>query len=211
MTNDPIRMPQQPSMTHPVPAGRLPVLLSVTVIRHSAWVLLILCSSCASKDKARTDYAGLKWEQRINKQMKDPQSISSPFQKEVFNASRSVKTQDFRVGNYKGKKGFSGSDDRFRAGTFAQSDKASLAAGQTFSGADDKNRMGGSAFKTGQSQYDGKANRDSGRASFMADDTYKTAPEPTALKAASKAKRPLIQDQKPGYSEEEVRKILNKG
>lgn len=211
MTNDQVTMSQQSSMTRPMSGGGSSVLSASSIIRHSVWTLLILCSSCASKDKAKTDYAGLKWEQRINKQMKDPQSISSPFQKQVYNAARSVKTQNFKAGDYNGKKGFSGADDRFKAGTFAQADKTSPAARQTFSGADDRNRMGDSTFKTAQSQYDGRASRESGRASSMADDVFKTSANHEAKKASENSKRPLIQDKQPSYSEEEVRKILNKG
>lgn len=211
MTTERAQMMNQPPHMCSLPSGGFRVLYSSCVMRHMSLAMFVLLSSCASDDKPKSDYAGLKWEQRINRQMKDPNSISSPFQREVFQASRSVKTQEFRAHQYQGKKGFSGADDRFKAGTFAQAGKASHAAGQTFSGADDQSKMGSTAFKTSQSQYDGKANRNAGKASSMADDTYNTAPNPAALKAASKSKRPLIQDQKPSYSEEEVRKILNKG
>lgn len=173
--------------------------------------IILLLSSCASKEKPTADYANMKWEQRINQQIKNPFGISSPFQKQVFGASKSLKTSDFKAGKFHTPKEFSGGDDKFNAGTFSQAGKTSNVADKTFSGADDQSKLGGSTFKTSQNRFDGQANSSSGKASPLSDDVFKTGANSTAAKAAAKNKRPVIYDTpEPSYTESEVRKILSK-
>jgi hypothetical protein len=50
----------------------------------------------------------------------------------------------------------------------------------------------------------------SGKTSAMSDSVFPTDGNPAVLKGTSNVKRPLIEDQ-PNYSEDEVRKLLNKG
>lgn len=157
------------------------------------------------------DYASLKWEQRINRQIKDPSSITNQFQQKVYGASKSVKTDQYKAGNYNGSKSFSGADDKFKAGTFSQAGKTSHDAKQTFSGADDKSALANDTFKTTQNRFDGQANSNAGKVSSMAGKTYDTKANPAALKAVENSKRPLIQEMEaPSYTESEVRKILNR-
>ena len=175
-------------------------------------LLTLLLSACASKDGARRmDYASLKWEQRINRQMKDPTSITSQFQQKVYGASKSVKTEQYKAGNYNASKSFSGADNKFNAGTFSQAAKESHTGNKTFSGADASSQFSGDTFKTSQNRFDGQANSNSGKASPMADKTFNTKANPAALKATENSKRPLIQKMEaPSYTESEVRKLLNR-
>jgi hypothetical protein len=180
------------------------------VMGPGSWVVFLLCS-CASKEKPKPDYASMKWEQRINQQIKNPFGISSPFQKQVFGATRSMKTSNFKAGEFRKPREFSGGDDKFDAGTFSQADKASNAADKTFSGADDQSKLGNGTFKTSQNRFDGQANSNAGKASPLADDVFKTGPNPAGAKAAAKSKRPMIYDTpEPSYSETELRRILSK-
>lgn len=178
-------------------------------------VLMLLLASCASDEKKRktTDYSDLKLGSRIVKQTKDPFSIKSPFQKEVFNASQTVKTSQFKSTEYHAKKKFfAGKDkDKYKAGSFSQAKKASNAGDKTFSGADDKSKLGDSTFKTTQDPFGNKMSRSAGQTSSMADDKFNTSGNPAALKGTANGKRPLFMDNNvPGYSEDEVKKLLNK-
>lgn len=140
-------------------------------------------------------------------------SQRSPFEKHVqrMQADRSFSTSSFHTRSYQGGGRFSGADDTFKAGSFAQSDKTSAAGARTFSGADDQSRLGGSTFSTSQSRLGGKTSSSAGKTSPLADDTFKTEGNPAVLKAASNIKVPLIQDLgPPSYTEDEVRRILQK-
>jgi hypothetical protein len=182
------------------------VILEVT---HAACVLVLL--SCASEKKTKTDYTDLSMGQRVVKQTKDPYSIKSPFQKDVFNASETVKTSGYKTGEFSGKKkGFFGRKDKFKAGTFSQADKSSRTGDKSFSGADDRSNMGGSTYKTTQSVYGTQINRNGGQASSFTDDKFDPRGNPAALERTSNVKRPLILKDDAGYSEDQVKKLLNK-
>ena len=173
-------------------------------------LLSVLCS-CSGSGTKKPSYAELKWSQRVNQQLKNPHAIHSPFQSQVYDAARGVKTESFKTGSFNGGKPFSGADDSFKAGGFSQAGKTSQAATETFSGADEKSRISGSTFRTGQSHLDGKVSSSTDRTSPMSGDVFKTGPDREGAKASTNAKRPLIQDPvEPTYSETEVRSFLNK-
>lgn len=174
-------------------------------------VLASCLASCASKEKkAGSSYSDLTMGQRFVKQTKDPHAIKTPFQQDVFRSGQNVKTANYKAGDYKGSKGFFGSDEKFKAGSFAQSDKASRVSGQQFSGADDKNQMADSTYKTGQSAFERQTNRNAGRVSSMNDDTFDTSGNPAVLKGTQNIKTPLIQRDEE-YSESFIKRLLNKG
>jgi hypothetical protein len=173
--------------------------------------LLAALASCASHQKdSKSDYSDLKLGQRIVKQTKDPYAIKSPFQTEVYNATRAVKTSGFKTSEYHGKKGFSSGKDDYKAGTFSQADKTNQAGSQKYNGANSENRWGSNAYKTTESGYTGKVNRNGSQVSPLGDTKFNTKGNPEALRNTSNVKRPLIQAGD-GYSEDDVKKLLNKG
>ena len=126
---------------------------------------------------------------------------------------KSVKTSQFKSSEYHAKKKFfAGKDkEKYKAGLFSQAKKTSNAGDKTFSGADDKSKLGDSTFKTTQDSFGNKMSRNAGQTSSMANDKFNTSGNPAALKGTANAKRPLImKDNVPGYSEDEVKKLLNK-
>src|SRR6187399_2748546 len=76
------------------------------VMGHCCVVLLLASCASGGKEKKTTDYSDLKLGTRIVKQTKDPYSIKSPFQKEVYNASKTVKTSKFKSSEYHASKKF---------------------------------------------------------------------------------------------------------
>ncbi len=53
-------------------------------------------------------------------------------------------------------------------------------------------------------------NRNAGQASSYTDDKFDPGGNPAALERTSNVKRPLILRDDPGYSEDQVKKLLNK-
>lgn len=179
--------------------------------RVSSFALLCLLCSCAGQDQKKPNYADMKWSQRVSQQFKDPTSIHSPFQKQVFNATRGVKTTSFKTSEFHGTNSFQSGKGEFKAGGFSQADKTSNVADKTFSGADQQSKLGSESFRTKQSRFGGQANSNAGRISPLANDVFKTGENPAGTKASKNARRPLIQDPvAPAYSEAEVRSFLNK-
>jgi hypothetical protein len=178
-------------------------------VTHAASILVL--ASCASDERQKSDRTANRYSQRMEKQIKDPHSIKSPFQKDVFHASETVKTSGYKTGEFSGKKkGFFGRKERFKAGTFSQADKSSHTGSKSFSGADDKSNLGGSTYKTTQTGYGTQMNRSAGEASSFTDDKFDPGGNPAALERTSNVKRPLILKDDAGYSEDQVKKLLNK-
>ncbi len=182
----------------------------VCTVAVCAALALFVASCASSKKNADSGYTNLSLGQRIVKQTNDPRSIKSRFQEEVFDAKHSVATSDFKAGDYKGGKSFSRAGDRFKTGSFAQSDKASSAADKAYAGAEEQSQWAGSSYKTSESRYDGQLNRASGQSSALGNKTFKTDSNPAALRNTSNIKQPLIENG-PSYTEDDVKKMLNKG
>jgi hypothetical protein len=176
--------------------------------------LALLLASCASKEKRKkTDYSDLKLGSRIVKQTKDPYSIKSPFQKEVYNASHVVKTSEFKSSEYHAKKKFfAGKDkDQYKAGLFSQAKKTSPTGNKTYAGADDKSKMADDTYKTSKNAFGTKMSRSEGQTASFADEKFNAKGNPAVMDKTTNVKTPLfLNDDVPGYSEEDVKKLLNK-
>jgi hypothetical protein len=150
------------------------------------------------------------------KQTKHPETIKSPFQKEVFNASHPVKTSEFKSSKdsqyHANKKFFAGKDkNKYKAGLFSQAKKTSPTGNRTYAGADEKSRMGDETYKTTQNAFGSKMSRSAGQTSSMADEKYSTKGNPAVMNETTNTKRPLfLNDSTPGYSEDDIKKLLNK-
>jgi hypothetical protein len=173
---------------------------------------VLLLASCASGKKGtKTDYSDLKLGSRIVKQTKDPYSIKTPFQKEVYHASKTVKTSEFKSSEYHAKKKFFGGKDKYKAGLFSQAKKKSPTGDKRYAGADEKSQLGDDTYKTTQNPLGAKMSRSAGQTSSLADDKFNTKGNPAVLKETAIVKRPLfMNDNVPGYSEDQVKKLLNK-
>jgi hypothetical protein len=176
--------------------------------------LMLLLASCVSGEKkSKTDYADLKFGSRIVKQTKHPDTIKSPFQNEVYHASHVVKTSEFKSSQYHAeKKFFAGKDKtKYKAGLFSQSKKTSPTGNKTYSGADEKSKLADDTYKTTQNSLGAKMSRSAGQTSSMADDKFNTKGNPAVMKETTNVKSPLfLNDSVPGYSEDQVKKLLNK-
>ena len=185
---------------------------STPLCRAALTAVGLLLAACTGKEKKKADdYAGLKWEQRINRQIRNPESIKSPFTNEIFKASQAVRTGGYRTQDFQGGRSFTGADERYQTGAFTQAARTSKSAQGRFSGADDRSQLAQGTYTTTDSRFNGSINSNADKTSPLADSLFKTSANPVGSKAISNSKRPLIQDQgKPGYTEDEVRSILSK-
>jgi hypothetical protein len=124
-----------------------------------------------------------------------------------------VKTSKFRSSEYHAKKKFfAGKDkDKYKAGLFSQAKKASPTGGKTFAGADEKSKLGDNTYKTTQDALGNKMSRSDGQTSWMANDKFNARGNPAVMDRTTNVKSPLfLKDDAPGYTEEDVKKLLNK-
>ena len=94
---------------------------------------------------------------------------------------------------------------------FSQAKKTSLTGDKAYAGADEKSKLGDETYKTTQDAFGNKVSRSASQTSSMADDKFNARGNPAVMKQTSNVKEPLfIKDKVPGYSEDEVKKLLNK-
>ena len=181
-------------------------------------VITLFASSCSSSGSSkkegttRTDASGQRLAQRLGKWDTTKRS-SFDKHRSAGETSKDYKTREFNQSkDYAGaKKQFNSGKDGFKTKSFAQSNKKSRAADKTFAGAGKKNRMAGQKFETSESRFSNQANRDSDKRSSMEGDVFRTQENRETQKAMASNKRPYIeQTQKPGYTEDEVKGLLNK-
>ncbi len=75
----------------------------------------------------------------------------------------------------------------------------------------ESNRMGTESFKTSESNLADKKSHDNGRDFNGGSQVFKTKNDVQAADASAKTQQPkIIKNQKPSYTEDEVRAMLNK-
>jgi hypothetical protein len=172
--------------------------------------LCLFLVSCSSTSKEETDN-GPRLAERLGKWDTTKRS-SFEKQMKASGVDKDYKTAKFKEKEFSGNKVFNtGKKDGFKTKDFSQAEKQNRSAQQIFSGADDRNRMSDGAFKTQDSSFADKKSFSADKTSSMADDTFETRSDPVTRKALETSKRPYIEEfGKPGYTEDEVRGILNK-
>jgi len=194
-----------------------------TPSRLCCWASLLLaigltsCSTFSSKNKLKTstpkkDPSNQRLSERLGKW---DQTRRSSFDKHrsVGGVDKNYKTKDFHRGkDYSGgKKEFNSGKDGFKTREFAQASKESQVANKTFSGADDKSRMADDKFKTTESRFADQENRNADKRFSSEGDVFRTRENPTTKKAMESNHRPYIEQmKKKGYTEDEVKGLLNK-
>jgi len=140
----------------------------------------------------------------------------SQFEKQAQEAekNKSVKTGIFHTGgDYHTKTASSAmTDKKYHGKEFAQSDKKNGSFEKSFQGSGEKNHMASESYKTAESHFGDKKSHENGREFSGGSEVFKTKSDVQAANAGAKAKEPkIIENRKPGYTEEEVRAMLNKG
>ena len=190
------------------PASRL-------VFLALAGVSLCACSSSDSGSKKSSSETGPKYAERSKKSNWSPKHRST-FEKQAQEAekNKTVKAGSFHTGRnfHTNEVSSSTTDKKYKGKDFAQSDKKNSSFEKSYQGANEKNRMGSESFKTSESSMNDKKSSQSGREFSGSSQTFKTKDDTQAANAGKKPQEPkIIENRKPGYTEDEVRAMLNKG
>ncbi|CAN5713179.1 hypothetical protein BH11VER1_BH11VER1_26410 [soil metagenome] len=179
--------------------------------------LMLSLGACSGTKKSSGDNFGPKYKDRMASADRalfhDDHNQRSPYEKQLGKGKKNkeVKMEAFKTRDFHSGKAFSGGDDKFKTAAFSQSDKTSNAANKTFSGADKQSALGNDEFKTSESRFSQQSNSNSDKLSPLGDDKFRTNNDREGTKAMENSKRPLIAPRnEDGYSEGDIRKLLNK-
>ncbi len=178
------------------------------------------CSS--SKHPERSEY-GLTYEERLNATDKiirsSDYSMRSSFEKAIPKGStgRKFQTPAYNTKEAAGLKPFSDAGSTYRSKEFAESDKKERTEAKRFGvkaarEKEEKSSLASRLFRTPDNRFEAKASREAGKTFGQGDKTFATRKDPDASKELEKDRKPLIiEDEKPSYSEGDVKRLLNKG
>ena len=198
--------------------------MMITFALRLAAVTMVAAALCAcsssgsgsdSKKKSDSD-TGPKYAQR-SKISNWGDKHRSSFEKQAKDAekTKSVRTGSFHTGSEYHAKNVAASqttDKKYHGKEFAQSDKKDNNFEKSFSGSHETNRMGTESYKTSESHFGDKKSHENGREFNGGSQVFKTKQDVQAADAGEKSQAPkIIKNQKPGYTEAEVRAMLNKG
>lgn len=178
------------------------------------------CSSSSKKsdeEKAGATAGGLGrfMDKGFDKKKKEfSKDIRSRYDQQTFTADKTIKDRRFDTGNFNGKSNYNGSRD-YKAQDFTQADKKSREETHRFEQADKQPRESDRNFTTKGSRLADEKAREGDKSYAQGDEQYKTRMLSDAAKAQKKEQKPLIipkegDDGKRAYTEEEVRKMVNR-
>jgi hypothetical protein len=151
----------------------------------------------------------------MDKVIKDKDySVRSSFEKQTpkIATGRNYKASAFNAREAPGMKKFSGTDSAYRAKDFAGAGKNSRAAQKAAPETADQSRLGARQFPVSESRLSAKPSTDGGKSFTQGGETFATGQNRIGAKALEKNKKPVIlPPEKPTYSEDEVKRLLNKG
>ena len=192
------------------------MLLRASARRIAPVVALCLAACSSSKDPKRAEF-GPTFTERMNmteKAIKDKDyTMRSPFEKQMprLATEKGYKAADFKAREAPAMKKFSGTDNAYRAKDFGGATKDSRAAQKMAPEIADQSRLGDRQFPVSESRLNAKPSTDGARSFTQGSETFATGQNRAAAKELEKNKKPVIlAPEKPTYSEDEVKRILNK-
>lgn len=187
----------------------------------------LLCA-CSSSDPQSADNESTQGRLMRASLAKEDRSLRSSFERQRQTTGQKSSIASFfqrksvKNGSFTGSKAFHSGRD-FKAGQFTQSGKKSAAgddafsrAGQRFSQADQSPAEAGKSFSTSASRYQSQTATQEGDTFTDASDRFATSPVRDALKSQQKNERPKVtpnparQEGKTAYSEDEVKRMVNR-
>jgi hypothetical protein len=177
-----------------------------------------LLAGCSSPSQTRRGEFGPTFRERmadVDRVLKKSDfSKRSAFEKEITDPAtgKKFKTGDYHAKDVKIEKKFRGADEAFNAKGFAQAEKASKIDDKAFQGAEARSRLADGQFRTKDNRMAGEKSREGTKDFAGGAGVFATRENREGRKAIDKNKKPVIIDSdKPTYSEEEVKRLLNKG
>lgn len=193
------------------------VLLRAAARSIAPVVALCLAACSSSKDPKRSEF-GPSYQERYEATKKiitgKDYTMRSSFEKQIPKNSteKTYKASTFKAKEAAGVKKFSGTDNAYHAKDFTGAGKKSRTEQKVAREAADQNKLASRLFRTPDSRFDVKASSDGGKSFTQGGETFATGENRAASKELEKNKKPVILGpEKPTYSEDEVKRLLNKG
>lgn len=192
-------------------------LLRATASRIAPVIALCLAACSSSKDPKRSEF-GPTFQERMgamDKVIKDKDySMRSSFEKQMPKVAteKGFKASSFNARDAPGMKKFAGADNAHRAKDFAEAGKSSRTAQKAAPETGEQSRLGSRLFPTSESRLNAKSSPAGAKSFAQGGEAFSTGENRAGTEALEKNKKPVVLDpEKPTYSEEEVKRLLNKG
>jgi hypothetical protein len=186
--------------------------------RLSAFICAGSLMSCAGHSKKKTD------DEPAGARVKAPDRIAidslkraqegklSPMDKKVAGASKAFGTdkKEFKTNAFTSGKTFQTGKGEFKTETFSQGNKQTRDGSMTFQSGKGDNLMEGKTFATSQNALESKKSMDGARMFSGSGTIFPTKENYTSEKALKESRKPTVVGAQEAYSEEQVRRLLNK-
>lgn len=182
-----------------------------------ATAFVALAASCSSSSKKPKKEFGPTFKDRMSSLdrviKKSDFSQRSSFEKQMATTLDTKKK--FKESTFQAKESHEGkkvaSTATYKTKEFADAGKSSSTATKEYKGADEKSRMGDEKFRTQDSRMANQQSRDGSKTYAKGDQAFRTGENRAGTKAIEKNKKPkIVQEDKPTYTEDEVKRALNK-
>lgn len=181
-------------------------------------VIVILLAACSSSKTPKRSEFGPSYKERLSaaeKAMKNSDlSMRSSFEKEIPKSmtNKSYKASAYNAKDATGIKRFSGADSAYHSRDFSGAGKNDPAGNKITREMEAQNKLASRMFRAPDSQFDTKVNHDDKKTFNKSGKTFMTHENLTGTKEMEKNKKPVIlEPERPTYSEDDVKRLLNKG
>lgn len=186
-----------------------------------ALIVMDGCSSSSKKEEGKEKAAGKSEDlSRFmdkgfdKKKGKFNENVRSRYDQQTFSADKTIADRRFKTDAFNGKSSYKGAHE-YKAKEFAQADKKSREETHGFKDSDKKPRESGKAFDAKESRFSDDKAREGDKSFAQHDKKFKTRMVSDAAKSQKKNAKPLIipkegEDGKTAYTEEEVRRMVNR-
>ncbi|MCE9518850.1 MAG: hypothetical protein K8R87_04710 [Verrucomicrobia bacterium] len=180
--------------------------------------MIIFLAACSSSKKPKRSEFGPTYNERLStaeKAMKNSNSaVRSSFERQIpkSTADKSYTASTYHAKYASGLKKFSNSDSTYQSKDFSEAGKKNSIDHKNAREMEAQNKLASRLFRTPDSRFDTKTSPDDKKAFNQSDGTFKTGENQIGTKEMEKNTKPVILGpEKPTYSEDDVKRLLNKG
>lgn len=186
--------------------------------RWIACAAAVFLGACSSPKTAQHGEYGPTFRERMSVMDKiikhNDFSMRSSFEKEMPKTSLGGKTysaKTYHTNEVAGIGNYAGAGSTFHVKDFSESGRKNRAQEEVFAESGRENPLASRLFRTSESSYNDKASPEAGKTFTNSGKSFATRENRAAAAEMAKNKKPVILDQdKPTYSEDEVKRLLNK-
>lgn len=187
-------------------------------IRWSFLIISICVAGCSSSKTAKHNEFGPTFQERMsaaNKAMKNGNfAMRSSFEQKIPKGTtdKTYNAPGYKAKDATGMKQFSGTDSAHHTKDFAGASKTNPIGDKVTPETKAQNKLATQMFRTPDGHFDTKSIVDDKKVFSQGGDTFKTSENQIGTKEIEKNKKPVILGpEKPAYSEDDVKRLLNKG